>query len=298
MAIEARATDLHLVAGRPVRVRVATELQPRTQPMLAGHVERIAREIVPPRLRETLERDGACELVIERPGLGRFRVHVMRQRTGYKLGIRLLPRELPTLSSLGLPESVASAAAYTCGLVLVTGPCGHGKTSTLAAIVDVINRDSARRIITIEDPIEIVHPGKRAMLSQREVGAHVRSCTAGVASALREDADVVVIGELRDAESARVAFDAAESGRLVLATMIAASPGRAFEHLAGFFPPAAAKEVRARVARVLRLIVGQRLVAGADRARLHAEVELLSVLTPDVALEGHGRDTLTLQQDG
>ena len=174
MAVSAQASDLHIVAGRPVLLRVATDLMPRTQPVPSDHVERIAKEIVPARLRESFERDGACDFAVEHPTYGRFRVHVAKQRGGYKVGMRVVPRELPTVAALGLPERLAASVNATRGLVLVTSPTASGKSTTIAALVEKINRETARHIITIEDPIEHLHPRKKGLVSQREVGLHTR----------------------------------------------------------------------------------------------------------------------------
>ena len=292
MAIAARASDLHLVAGRPLLLRVATDLVPRTQSVLPEHVELIAREIVPARQRESLEIDGSCDFAIDHPQHGRFRVNVSRQRTGYKLSMRVVPRDVPTLAALGLPEAVGAAAKHAQGLVLVTGPTGHGKTTTLAAIVDLINRDSTRHILTIEDPIEFLHPRKRGIVSQREIGTHARSFSSALASALREDADVIVVGELRDAATVRLAIAASEMGHLVIATVNTPTAAKTADRLIDMFPSAEQPPLRASLAGVLRLIVGQRLVPSADRTRLHAAVELLP---SSIALYTLIRDARTLQ---
>ena len=292
MAVAARASDVHIVAGRPVLLRVATDLLPRTQPVLPEHVESIVREIVPGRLRETLEADGSCDFALDHPAHGRFRVNVSRQRTGYKLSMRVIPREIPTLAALALPEAVGLAAKYAQGLVLITGPTGHGKTSTLAAVVDILNRDTARHILTVEDPVEFVHSRKRAMISQREIGTHAHSFASALKSSLREDPDVIVVGELRDAETVRTAIAASESGHLVIGSMNTPTAAKTIDRLIEMFPVAEQPQIRASVASVLRLVVGQRLVPSADRTRLHAAVELLP---SSIALYTLIRDARTFQ---
>jgi twitching motility protein PilT len=160
------------------------------------------RQLLSPRL----EREGSVDFALEEPGIGRFRVNVGRQRTGLKASLRLIPAEIPTLASLGLPDAIGLASRHHQGFIVITGPTGHGKTTTLAAIVDLLNRESARHIITVEDPVEYVHPRKRAMMSQREVGTHTRAFQAALKAALREDPDVIVVGELRDTETVRMAL--------------------------------------------------------------------------------------------
>ena len=292
MAVSARATDIHIVAGRPLLLRVATDLLARTQPIEAEHVERIVREIVPVRLRETLDTEGACDFAIDHAQHGRFRVHVSRQRTGFKLSMRVIPREIPTLATLALPDGVGAAAKYGQGLVLVTGPASHGKTSTLAAIVDILNRDSARHVLTIEDPVEYIHPRKRGLISHREIGGHTRSWATAMKAALREDPDVIVLGEVRDAETMRLAIDASETGHLVIATMSTPSAAKTVDRVIDLFPPAEQLQIRTSVANALRLIIGQRLVPSADRTRVHAAVELLP---SSIALYTLIRDARTFQ---
>ena len=275
MAVAARASDLYIVAGRPILLRVATDLLPRTQSLSAEHVDRITREIVPARLRETLEKEGSCDFAVEHPAHGRFRVNVSKQRTGYKLVLRVIPKELPTIAGLGLPAVVLDALRHQRGLILVTGPASHGKSTTLAALVDHLNRETARHIMTIEEPIEHVHPRKKGFVSQRDVGLHARTRTRTLQTALREDADTIVLGEIRDAESTRHALVACESGRLVLGTMNTPSVSSTIARILDLFPAEEATWVRGSLASSLRLVIGQRLVPSADRTRLHAAVELL-----------------------
>jgi twitching motility protein PilT len=275
MAVAARASDLFIVASRPILLRVATDLIARTQPITADHVERIAKEIVPVRLRETLERDGQCDFAVEHPTYGRFRVNVSRQRTGFKMNLRVIPREIPTIASLGLPDVLAHSLRHQRGLILVTGPAGHGKSTTLAALVDHLNRETARHIMTVEEAIEHVHPRKKGIVSQRDVGLHARSRARTVQTALREDVDTLVISEMRDADAVRHALVACEGGRLVLGAMNMPSAAKTVDRILDLFSPSEEPWVRASLASSLRLIVGQRLVPSADRTRLHAAVELL-----------------------
>jgi len=193
-ARELEASDVHVVAGRPVLVRVGGELLPRGAPIHEALVEKMVLAIVPERLRPSLTEHGSCDFALDRGQLGRFRVNVTRQRTGFKGCFRCIPAGVPTLASLGLPPEIERATRHHQGLVLVTGPTGHGKTSTLAAIVDIINRETSHHVITVEDPVEYAHPRKRAMISQREVGTHTRSFANALKASLREDPDVIVVG--------------------------------------------------------------------------------------------------------
>jgi twitching motility protein PilT len=277
MATAARASDLLLIAERPALLRVATDLLPRTQPVPAEHIEKFTKEIVPARLREAFERDGACTFAVEHPTHGRFRVHASRQRTGYKLTFRVIPREVPTIASLGLPDVILRGLRHTRGLFLVTAPAGQGKSSTLAALVDHLNRETPRHIVTIEDPIEHVHARKRALVSQREVGLHTRSTKArAVMSALREDPDVVVVSDADDPDVLRALLGAVDSGRLVIATMNAASPASAIDAVIDRFPAPEQAGVRRCLSTSLKMITGQRLLPSSDRTRLHVAMELLA----------------------
>jgi twitching motility protein PilT len=300
MALAARASDVHIIAGRPMMLRVASDLLPRTQPVPPELVERLAREIVPARLREALESEGSCDFAIGHPQHGRYRVNVSRQRTGFKVTMRVIPREVPTVASLGLPAAIAAATNHAQGLVLVTGPMGSGKTSTLAALVDRINRESARHVVTIEDPVEHLHGRQRGLVSQREIGTSARSYAAALRAALREDADVIAVGELRDAETVRLAIAASQTGHLVLGTMSTPSAAKSIDRLIELFPPAEHPQIRVGLAGALKLISGQRLVPSTDRTRLHAAVELLPASLPLYTLIRDGRtyQIPSLQQRG
>ena len=182
-ARELEASDMHIVSGRPVLVRVAGDLVPRGAPIHEALVEKMVMAVVPERLRATLAEQGSCDFAFDRGSLGRFRVNVARQRTGLKGCFRCIPAGVPTLASLGLPPEIERATHHHQGLVLVTGPTGHGKTSTLAAIVDIVNRESSHHVITVEDPTGAPHPRKRAMISQRQVGTHPCSFASALKAA-------------------------------------------------------------------------------------------------------------------
>jgi twitching motility protein PilT len=286
------ASDLHVISGRPPLLRIAGDLIPVGQPLPPAVVEEMLLTRVPARLQRYLKQDGSCDFALEHPTAGRFRVNVGRQRTGIKGCLRLISREIPTLASLGLPESISKATHHHQGLIVITGPTGHGKTSTLTAIVDIINRESSLHLITVEDPIEYVHPLKRAIMSQREVGTHTRTFQSAIRGSLREDPDVVVVGELRDTETVRVALSASETGHLLIATMNTPSAAKTIDRLIDLFPPADQGQVRMSLSTGLRLIVGQRLVPTADRKHVVAAVELL---TGSVALGNLIRDEKTFQ---
>ena len=219
-------------------------------------------------------------------------MNVSRQRTGYKVSLRVVSREVPTVASLGLPSAIAAATHHHQGLVVVTGPTGHGKTTTLAALVDILNAERAHHVITVEDPIEYVHPRKKAIMSQREVGTDTQSFVSALKGSLREDPDVIVVGELRDVETVRMAVAASETGHLVLGTMNTPNAAKAIERLIDLFPPGDQPQIRMTLAGGLRMVIGQRLVPSVDKKSLHAAVELLPGSTSLWALI---RDNRTFQ---
>jgi twitching motility protein PilT len=291
-ARDSKASDLHVIAGRAPLFRVGGSLEPRGEALEPSAVEAAVVEIMPPRLASMLRDQGSCDFAVERPIQGRFRVNVSRQRTGYKACFRCIAPEIPTLASLGLPPEIERATHHHQGLVLVTGPTGHGKTSTLAAIVDIINRGTTHHVITVEDPVEFVHPRKKAMISQREVGSNTQSFASALKGSLREDPDVIVVGELRDTETVRMALAASETGHLVLGTMNTPSAAKTIDRLVDLFPPADQAQVRMTLAGGLHLIVGQRLLPAASGKGMMAAVELL---TGTVALWNLIRDAKTYQ---
>jgi twitching motility protein PilT len=269
------ASDLHVIAGRPPLYRLVGELQPRGEVLSPEAVEAMLLEVVPDRLRPVLDRSGSCDFAYDSPATGRFRVNVSRQRTGYKGTFRVIAREIPTLESLGLPTDIARATHHHQGLIVITGPSGHGKTSTLAAIVDIINRDTHHHVLTVEDPVEYLHPRKKALMSQREVGTHTKSFASALKGSLREDPDAMVVGELRDTETVRMALAASETGHLLITTMNTPSAAKTIDRLIDMFPPGDQAQVRMTLASSLRLIVSQRLLPNADNTGLVAAAELL-----------------------
>jgi twitching motility protein PilT len=269
------ASDLHVVAGRPALFRIAGDLQPLGDVLDAPTVEKMLLERVPARLRATLDADGSCDFALDEGELGRFRVNVGRQRTGLKGSFRLIGKEIPTLASLQLPEDIAKATHHHQGLIVVTGPSGHGKTSTLNAIVNLINTNTTHHVITVEDPIEYVHPRKKAMMSQREVGTQTKSFQSALKGSLREDPDVIVVGELRDVETVRMAISASETGHLVISTMNTPSAAKTIDRLIDLFPPGDQPQVRISLSTGLRLVVSQRLLPNTDRTGVVAAAELL-----------------------
>ena len=294
------ASDVHIVAERPPLARVAGALRPMGELLSAAEVERLVLPIVPTRLRPDLTANGAVDFSFESPGAGRSRVNLGRQRTGLKAVFRLIPRTTPTIESLGLPPDLRKVMEHHQGLVVITGPTGHGKTTTLAALVDLINSETTHHVITVEDPVEYVHERKRAMMSQREVGSHTRSFHAALKGSLREDPDVIVVGELRDTETVRIALSASETGHLVIGTMNTPSAAKTIDRLIDLFPPGDQPQVRMTLAGGLRLVVSQRLVPRLDGQGMAVAVELLPGMVPlwNLIRDGKTFQIPSLQQRG
>jgi twitching motility protein PilT len=262
-ARDRRASDLHVSAGRVTSVRVGVDLvplEPGAPPLSATDAEALLAPLIDGALHAQLERIGYVDFALEAPGGGRLRANICRQQQGLKGTFRLAMTAPLPLEALGLPAELSKVVGHHQGLVVIAGPSGHGKTTTLAALVDLVNSTKPHHILTIEDPIELVHARKQAVISQREVGRDTVSFARGLKASLREDPDVIVIGELRDRESVEIALTAAETGHLVLATMSTPSAAKTIDRLVDMFPPEEHSQVRASVAGALRAIVAQRLL--------------------------------------
>ncbi|MET3433577.1 twitching motility protein PilT [Herbaspirillum seropedicae] len=300
-AVRNQASDLHLCAGMPPLLRVhgalrRVNLQAPTGPQLQQWLQALMPAALHPRYAQGRE----CDFAIELAALGRFRVHAFLRQGGPAAAIRHLGREPPTLAQLGAPPLCAELAERAGGLVLVTGPTGAGKSSTLAAMIRHLNETRALHILTIEDPIEFIHTPQRALISQRELGTHTTDLPAALRAALRADPDVLLVGELRDADTIRLALTAAETGHLVLGTLHAASAARTVERMLDVFPAGEKEPARAMLAESLQGVIAQTLLPTADgRARVAAH-ELL-VATPAVRnliREGRSAQLLSLMQAG
>jgi len=276
-----RASDLHLRVGQPPLVRINGELERWTHSPVTTREELDALVSTwldadqLTRLDRTQEVDFAWSL----PGVGRCRASVFRERGHLAVALRLIPAHIPALDTLGLPASVSALVNESRGLVLVTGATGSGKSTTLAALVAAINTARAVHILTIEDPIEFIHEDQRAVVSQREVGIDVPSYAAGLKSALRQDPDVILLGELRDAETIETALVAAETGHLVLSTLHTLDAPETINRIVSVFPPHHQGQIRHQLARVLRAAISQRLLPRADAQGRALAAEVL-VSTP------------------
>jgi twitching motility protein PilT len=261
-AIDAGATDVHLKVGGPPRIRTDGRLRPLEDARLdeadlTAVVEQVCA--ASPGRRDALVEAGELDIAYTGGG-SRFRVNGYRQRGTYAFVFRRIPSEAPTLEQLTLPAGVRRLVAEHHGLILVTGPTGSGKSTTLAAMIDEINRTREQHVVTIEDPIEVLHRDQKSSVSQREVGLDTRSFSEALRRALRQDPDVILIGEMRDAETTETALHAAESGHLVLSTMHTINAAETIGRMIEFFPAIKQTQIRSIVAGVLKGVVSQRLL--------------------------------------
>jgi twitching motility protein PilT len=264
--VEAGGSDLHITAGAPPTMRVHGGLYylPDYAPLTPPQTAALLRSIVNQEQWETFEDTHEFDLAYAIPNLCRFRVNLYQQRGAYGAALRAIPFEIKPLDQLGVPDAVARFAHLPRGLVLVTGPTGSGKTTTLAAILDLANRTRSAHIVTIEDPIEFLHEHKRSLVNQREVGQDTHSFSAALKHALRQDPDIILVGELRDLETTSTALTAAETGHLVLATLHTQSAAQTIDRIIDIYPPHQQQEIRAQLSTALQGVVTQALCPRAD----------------------------------
>ncbi|MBZ0103960.1 MAG: PilT/PilU family type 4a pilus ATPase [Thermoanaerobaculia bacterium] len=293
MAARRGASDLHLASGERTLMRHLGELAFAGDARLSREqVEALLAELLDAAGQAALARDGQVDLACSLPGRGRFRGNAYRHQNGLGLVLRAIPFEVPTLADLGLPGTLARLTNHHQGLVLITGPGGCGKSSTMAALLRLINEERRDHIITIEDPIEYVHEPLRCVVNQRQVGRDTESFARALKAALREDPDVIAIGELRDLETISLALTAAETGHLVLATLHTGSSIRTVDRIVGSFPPNQQSQIRTMLSESLRAVVSQRLLRRADGA---GRVPALEVLIGTRAVANLIREAKTFQ---
>lgn len=280
---ELNASDLHLTVSTPPVVRLHGDLVRLEgyQPLTAEDTDGLIQLMLTPDQLETYRTEGAADLAYQVDGVARFRVNAYRRREGSAIAFRLIPEVIKSLTELGVPEQVAQLGMLPRGLVLVTGPTGSGKSTTLAAVVDQVNRQRACHILTIEDPIEYVHGHHLAVVNQREIGEDAPTFSAALRSALRQDPDVILLGEMRDLETVATALTAAETGHLVLATLHTRSAPETVERVIDVFPPHQQHQVRAQLAASLQGVVTQQLLKRSDATGRIVACEILTA-TPAV----------------
>jgi twitching motility protein PilT len=280
--LKLKASDLHLTAGSPPMVREKGRLRALDYPVLTPQQTReIIYSILTNDQRKKLENEWQIDFAYSIPGQGRFRVNAYFQRASLGAAFRLIPNEMPALDELGLPPVLREFTKKPRGFVLVTGPTGSGKSTTLAAMLDVINKERHEHIMTIEDPIEFLHRHQNCIVNQRELGADAQSFALGLKAALRQDPDVILVGEMRDLETIATALTAAETGHLVFATLHTQDTAQTVDRIVDVFPPAQQHQVRVQLSVSLQGIVTQQLLPTADGQSRVCATEIL-VPTPAV----------------
>ncbi len=280
LTAEREATDLVLAVGAPPAVRVSGKLVHTDYAILTPQTAKeLIYSMLSPAQRQKFEEKKELDLPYEVQGLARFRVNVHLQKESAAASIRLIPNEIPTLEELRLPRSVADLANETRGLVLVTGPTGSGKTTTQACMIDIINSKRSCHIITVEDPIEYIHEHKKGIVEQREVGVDTDSFGTALTHVLRQNPDVILIGEMRDLESIQVAITAAETGHLVISTLHTNDAVQTIDRIIDVFPPHQQAQVRLQLSLALQGIIAQQLLPRADGKGLILATEVLKINT-------------------
>ena len=277
LAKEKEASDLYLSVGSHPVLRIHGELEILEEyPILTKEkTEELVLEILSPQQRKKFEVESDLDFAYTFNGVASFRINLFVQRKGLGIACRLIPEKIPDFDTLSLPDVIKNLASLPNGLVLVTGPTGSGKSTTLASIVELINTKTRKHIITIEDPIEFIHENKLSVLEQREVGNHTKSFKIALRAALREDTDVILVGEMRDLDTISLALTAAETGHLVLSTLHTSGAAESISRIIDVFPPEQQNQIRTQLSSTLRAVVWQTLFRSKDGKKRVPAVEIL-----------------------
>lgn len=276
------ASDIHITSGIPPTYRINGKLLPIGDTILTPEdTENLILQSLSDYQMEVLREKGEVDFSYSSPGVGRYRVNAYRQRGTYGMALRIIPLNIPTTESLGLPPVINDLARLPRGLILVTGPTGSGKSTTLASMIDQINKERNCHILTLEDPLEYLHKHHKAMVNQREIGSDSLSFANALRAALREDPDVILVGEMRDLETISIAITAAETGHLVLSTLHTNGAAKTVDRVIDVFPPHQQQQVRVQLASVIQAIVSQQLLPRGDGKGRVAALEIM-VATPAI----------------
>jgi twitching motility protein PilT len=301
MIMQYGASDLHVCVGEPPLLRIMGELQ-RTKyhDLTPEEVELLLLEMLDEKSLALLKEKKDIDFAYELEGVARFRGNIFMERKGYGGAFRVIPTGIRTLRDLGIPEAVYSLARLKKGLVLVTGATGSGKSTTLAAMIDLINKEKDHHIITLEDPIEFIHPRGKCLIHQRQLGFHMESFASGLKAALREDPDVILVGEMRDLDTIQLALTAAETGLLVLGTLHTSSAAKTVDRIIDVFPTTQQAQIRTMLGESLKGVVAQNLLRRADAKGRIAALEVM-ICTPaiqNLIREGKTFQILSVMQTG
>jgi twitching motility protein PilT len=281
--IDSKASDLHITVGLPPMIRLDGELQPLwdIEPYRPDETKQLITSILSEHQRSVLEETGQVDYSHSLSGYGRFRVNAYKQRTSYSMALRVVASGIPTLAELNLPNTLEILTHVNKGLILVTGPTGSGKSTTLASMIDIINSQRSAHILTLEDPIEYLHKHKKSMVNQREVGQDTSSYQAALRAALREDPDVILVGEMRDLDSISIALTAAETGHLVLSTLHTVGAAKTIDRVIDVFPPHQQQQVRVQMSSVIQSVISQQLLM---KRSGHGRIVALEIMIANPAI--------------
>ncbi len=277
LAVSKNASDLHITTGISPVLRIGGELVPlENWPSLTdSDTSDILAQLLNDEQKERFIDEGELDLSYGIRSVGRFRISAYRQRGSIGIAIRIIPFEVRSLEELGLPPIIRTLCTKRDGLILVTGPTGSGKSTTLASMIDIINSERKCVVITLEDPIEYLHPHKKSIINQREVGSDTKSFERGLRAALREDPDVILVGEMRDLETIATAITAAETGHLVLSTLHTKGAAQTIDRIVDVFPPHQQQQIRIQLAGVLEAVISQQLIKRYDRPGVVPAIEVM-----------------------
>ncbi|MBF7095763.1 type IV pilus twitching motility protein PilT [Alkalibacter mobilis] len=291
---ECKASDLHITAGLPPMVRIDGSLKPlvNEEPYTPDETESLIFSIMDDQQIKVLQDKGQVDYSYSLPGFGRFRVNAFRQRNSYSMACRVVGSKIPTLEELNLPETLAELTRLNKGLILVTGPTGSGKSTTLASMIDIINQERKCHILTLEDPIEYLHKHKSSMVNQREVGHDTNNYSEALRAALREDPDVILVGEMRDLDSISIALTAAETGHLVLSTLHTVGSAKTIDRVIDVFPPHQQQQIKVQLSTVLQAVISQQLISKKNQS---GRIVALEVMVANPAIRNLIREGKTHQ---
>lgn len=279
---EKLASDIHLTVGIPPIFRIYGELiKVGDEPLTPSQTKDLTMQVLNEEQFERLEEKGELDFSYSNPGVGRYRVNAYKQRGSYGMALRIIPMEIPSMESLGLPAIVRELARLPRGLILVTGPTGSGKSTTLASVIDQINRERNCHILTLEDPLEYLHKHNKAIVNQREIGSDSQTFGNALRGALRQDPDVILVGEMRDLETISIAITAAETGHLVLSTLHTLGAAKTIDRVIDVFPPHQQQQVRIQLSSVMQAVISQQLLPKVDNDGRVAAFEVM-IATPAI----------------
>jgi len=299
--VEENGSDLHLVIGSPPVIRKNGKLVRFGDiKLLPDDTKHYIDELLMEKQKQELEKMGQVDFSFSRHGCGRFRVNVFKQRGTYSIAIRLVNQDVPTVDKLKLPEVLKDLSMKSRGLILVTGPTGSGKSTTLAAMIDWINEKKDCHILTLEDPIEYLHKHKNSIVNQREIGNDSDSYSSALKAALREDPDVILVGEMRDIETIAIAVTAAETGHLVLSTLHTTGAANTIDRVIDVFPPHQQQQIRVQLATILQGVISQQLIKRQDTTGRVAAIEIMigTAAVKNLVREGKTHQLNSLIQTG